>query len=136
MACAHAPAKPKYRPNGCGPKARGLWGKFLNWVVPELLFHRACDCHDFAYAFGAEKEDAEEFRERADFEFLQHMLEIAERKPWYLRHLLRRAAYAYYGSVREFGQEMFATFEDAASLMANAEKMGYTSGEMLDLVSE
>jgi len=89
--------------NGCGPS-------FLSSLVPDLLFRRACDRHDFDYWSGFAEDD----RYRADIRFLVRMQEAADEAAgtgWWARlrrRFYRSIALRYYYGVRWFGKGAFS----------------------------
>lgn len=78
--------------SGCGPTG------WLEWVVPELIFHSACNRHDFDYFIGGG------VRERwvADFRFFCRMLGCAGLRVWWYP-----AAVVYYLAVVVGGRGPF-----------------------------
>lgn len=66
--------------------------------VPEFVFHEACDHHDFNYWLGCTDED----RKKADVEFLQEMIRLANYNEGYIQ-----LAFIYFNAVRRFGGTCF-----------------------------
>jgi len=102
--------------NGCGPKL----GISVD-LVPEFIFHEACQRHDFDYWSGFRASD----RKLADQRFLRHMLDAAARETsWWSQRWHTFLAYRYFAGVRAFGTKAFsfrasyATREDLVREMA------------------
>ena len=85
--------------NGCGP---GFWSRF----VPEMVWHDACQRHDFDYWLGFTKHD----RYRADRRFLTAMLKAASDRArgWWSRRWYRMWAWRYYYAVRLLAKGSFS----------------------------
>lgn len=78
--------------NGCGPKFL-----YLDKIIPELCFEKACRHHDFNYDIGGTEDD----RKKADETFLSEMITLSWRSHcvWF--------AHIYYRAVRLFGYFAF-----------------------------
>lgn len=89
--------------NGCGPTpVRSRW---WTWVpIPDLCFTECCNRHDFDYLVGGLDDDA---RRAADQRFLDCMLLVAAKQPWYWRWFYQRAAWIYFHAVDSFGGEHY-----------------------------
>ena len=104
--------------NGCGPKLL-----IPVDLVPEFVFHAACERHDFDYWRGGSESD----RKAADVRFRRAMLDACQRCPgWWSRAWHRWLAWRYYTGVRWLGgrafsyRERFGTREDLAREIASA----------------
>lgn len=104
----------KWSPNGCGPKG-GLLAKISAFLIPELIFGGACNCHDFAYFFGGCKSIDDSARYKADREFLLDMESRIDSLYRFRRPYYRKIAQIYFKSVRNAGQDSFNWFPDLGS---------------------
>lgn len=107
--------------NGCGP-GTGFWQR----MVPEMVWHEACNRHDFHYWLGFREQD----RYLADRRFLRNMLEAANKAAgtgwWsgFRRAYYKAWAWRYYWAVRLLGgptftrRERYATRDDLEREMA------------------
>jgi hypothetical protein len=94
------PAEKAWMCNGCGPKL-GV----MPDLVPEFIFHEACQVHDFDYWFGKSARD----RKQADQRFLDNMLDLADgQRSWWSRKWYSFLAWRYYAGVRSFGAKAFS----------------------------
>jgi hypothetical protein len=92
--------------NGCGPG--NFWGK----LVPEMIYHAACNRHDFDYWSGLGPRD----RYLADRRFLMNMFAAADVCAalyggfwsWWLKNYYHAWARRYYVAVRVLGKKRFA----------------------------
>lgn len=78
--------------NGCGDK-------YTYKLIPEFLFHKCCDVHDYSYIICKDKTD--ENRKQIDTVFLFHML---QRCNHFWEKIL---AYKFFLCVRIFGKKAF-----------------------------
>lgn len=108
----------KWVPNGCGPKG-GVFAKVSSFVIPELIFGGACNCHDFAYFFGGCKAIDDSARYKADREFYLDMIARIELIYFWRRPFYKLAAKAYFEAVRGNGQDSFTWFKDINSWVSH-----------------
>jgi len=95
-----SPAEKAWMCNGCGPKL----GVSVD-LVPEFIFHEACERHDFDYWRGFSAAD----RYRADTRFRATMLKAASaQESWWSRRWYAFLAWRYYAGVRAFGASAFS----------------------------
>jgi len=111
-----SPREQRWMCNGCGPKL----GVDID-VVPDFIFHDACERHDFDYWLGFSEGD----RARADRRFLVAMQEAARAcSGWWSRRWYSFLAWRYYWAVRWLGKgafsyrERYGTREDLEREMA------------------
>jgi len=109
------PAEKRWMCNGCGPQL----GIFPS-CVPDFIFHKACDYHDFLYWLGKSAAD----RKAADEQFLIDMKALAAKQDsWLSRTWFAFLAYRYYAAVRAFGtgsfsfRDHYATHDDLVKEM-------------------
>jgi hypothetical protein len=87
--------------NGCGPEFQ-RWFPWTWIPIPDLAFREACNEHDREYRIGGivDMSDGDSSaREVADRNFLQRMLNIAYRQPWYWSWLYIQAAHTFHAAV-------------------------------------
>jgi len=78
--------------NGCGPAA-------LAWIIPDLWFREACNCHDTDYKQGGSKS----YRHASDIAFLGKMLNAVRDKGRFTEIVGTPLAFIYYLAVRIAG---------------------------------
>lgn len=92
------PEQLKYVTNGCGPKLG-----YLDLLVPDFMYLRACQLHDWIYWSGGPKR----IRELADRKLQNDIAAINNGLPWYKRWALVWTPSVYYRAVRLFGEAAF-----------------------------
>lgn len=138
MSCKQEPLKPKWSPNGCGPKEASSWlGRKMMWLVNklvlELIFHDICDCHDWGYQVGAVKSIHPEARQDIDDEFYFEMHSKANTKSGIKKYFYLSAAKTYYSFVVRFGDKHFNWFSSMGEWEIHLEKLGFSPSERMFL---
>lgn len=76
--------------NGCGNKSLGK-------IIPEFVFHKCCNIHDYMYVLGGTKDN----KRMSDLVFYYNMIRNST-KWWH-----RTVAWTYHYFVRHFGKDSF-----------------------------
>jgi hypothetical protein len=104
--------------NGCGPVGGG------GWFVPDMVFHEACNRHDFDYLVGGERDlpDGDSsWRLEAEDRFLENMLIEANKQGWWSRWWYKWMAYTYHKATMKFGMGYFKYREKGSPMLVTLE---------------
>lgn len=134
MKCTHADSTPGYEPNGCGPGPDTLLNRFLNWIIPDNLFHEECNCHDRAYQYGACRILDPDARYKADRELELACIERANKLPRWRRPFARKLAHAFGDAVTLAGDHRFNWFNTPKEWLEHLERNNYVVPDELPAI--